>query len=325
MWIVVASFIGILALFLAVYWVLVLRPEGAAERQLKRRLKGGASAAAKKAKAERLSLVNEVAPHSSVPALDRLLTRADGVRQPLEMLIERSGLQITAGHLILGTVFAAALGGVIAWWLTWEIWAAVIGLVVLGMIPYAVVRSVATRRIAKFEEQFPEAIDLISRALRAGHAFTTSLGMVAEEVAEPVRSEFKLLYDRQNYGMPLPDALRNFAERLPLLDARFFVTAVLTQRESGGNLAEVLDSLAALVRERFRLKRQVRTLSAHGRITGFVLASLPIVLSVLLYLIAPAHISRLVTDPIGVRMVMAVVVLQVIGFIAMRRIINIEI
>jgi tight adherence protein B len=238
-----------------------------------------------------------------VPALDRLLTRADGVRQPLEMLIERSGLQITAGHLILGTAFAAALGGVIAWWLTWEIWAAVIGLVVLGMIPYAVVRSVATRRIAKFEEQFPEAIDLISRALRAGHAFTTSLGMVAEEVAEPVRSEFKLLYDRQNYGMPLPDALRNFAERLPLLDARFFVTAVLTQRESGGNLAEVLDSLAALVRERFRLKRQVRTLSAHGRITGFVLASLPIVLSVLLYLIAPAHISRLVTDPIGVRII----------------------
>jgi tight adherence protein B len=134
-----------------------------------------------------------------------------------------------------------------------------------------------------------------------------------------------LLHDRQNYGMPLPDALKGMADRIPLLDARFFVTAVLTQRESGGNLSEVLDSLAKLIRERFRLKRQVRVLSAHGRITGTVLAALPLVLVALMFLIAPEHISLLFTDSIGRRMVAVGVVLQVIGYMAMRRIVNIEI
>ena len=186
-------------------------------------------------------------------------------------------------------------------------------------------KHAASRRMAKFEEQFPEAIDLIARALRAGHAFTTGLGMVADEVEEPVRTEFRLLHDRQNYGMPLPDALRSLAVRVPLLDARFFATAVLTQRESGGNLSEVLDGLSKLIRERFKLKREVRTLSAHGRITGWVLAALPIVLCAIMFVIAPAHIGLLFTDPLGVRMLVGASVLQVIGFIAMQRIVNIEI
>jgi tight adherence protein B len=323
MWIAAAIFVGILCLFLGIYWLVIVRPEQAQERQLKRRLKPGAAAAA--GRVSQASLVANAAPLSTLPALDRFLTRADRVRRPIELLIERSGLRMTVGHLLLGSAFAGILGAALAWWLTWEIWVAALVLPLFAWIPFAVVRFIAGRRIAKFEEQFPEAIDLISRALRAGHAFTTTLAMVAEEVQEPVRTEFKLLHDRQNYGMPLPDALRDFANRLPLLDAKFFVTAVLTQRESGGNLAEVLDSLAALVRERFRLKRQVRVLSAHGRITGSVLAALPIVLSAILFLIAPEHISKLVTDPLGIRMVMAVVVLQVIGFLAMRKIINIEI
>ena len=149
--------------------------------------------------------------------------------------------------------------------------------------------------------------------------------MAADEVEEPVRSEFRLLHDRQNYGMPLPDALRSLAVRVPLLDARFFATAVLTQRESGGNLSEVLDNLSKLIRERFQLKREVRTLSAHGRITGWVLAALPMVLCALMFLIAPEHIGLLFTDPLGVRMLAGACVLQVIGFIAMQRIVNIEI
>jgi tight adherence protein B len=186
-------------------------------------------------------------------------------------------------------------------------------------------KHAASRRMARFEEQFPEAIDLIARALRAGHAFTTGLGMVADEVEEPVRTEFRLLHDRQNYGMPLGDALRSLAVRVPLLDARFFATAVLTQRESGGNLSEVLDNLSKLIRERFTLKRQVRTLSAHGRITGWVLAALPLVLGALMLVIAPEHMGLLFKDPLGVRMIVGAGVLQVIGFIAMQRIVNIEI
>jgi tight adherence protein B len=319
----VATFAVVLLIFLGVYWTLVLRPEGTAERQLKRRLKGGV--ARKVAAQERGSLVTETAPLSSLPILDRLLARTDRVAQPLTMLVERSGLTVTVGQLVLATAFAALLGFALGWYFTSQPLAGLLLMALFAYLPISLVRFAAARRIAKFEEQFPEAIDLIARALRAGHAFTTTLGMVAEEMPEPVRAEFQLLHDRQNYGMPIPDALRSFAERVPLLDARFFVTAVMTQREAGGNLAEVLDGLSALVRERFRLKRQVRVLSAHGRITGWVLAALPIVLSGILFLIAPAHISLLLTDPLGVRMVMIVAVLQVIGFFAMRRIVDIEI
>ena len=142
----------------------------------------------------------------------------------------------------------------------------------LAFVPFIYVKSEETSGCRKFEEQFPEAIDLIGRALRAGHAFTTGLAMAAEEIPAPVGEEFKLLYDRQNFGMPLPDAMRAFAARIPLIDARFFVTAVLTQRETGGNLGEVLDNLASVIRERFKVKRQVRVLTAHGRITGWILA-----------------------------------------------------
>jgi tight adherence protein B len=149
--------------------------------------------------------------------------------------------------------------------------------------------------------------------------------MVADEVAEPVRSEFRLLYDRQNFGMPLPDALRSFAMRVPLLDARFFVTSVLTQRESGGNLSEVLDGLAALIRERFKLKRQVGVLSAHGRITGWVLSGLPIALGAIMFIIAPTHIGGLFADSFGIKMVVGALVLQVIGALVMRRIVDIQI
>jgi tight adherence protein B len=321
MLIVTGCFIGVLCLFLGLYGLFVLRPEAQADRALSRRLVPKRVVQG----VERTSLLNEVAPASSLPALERALVRFAGRLRPLERLIERSGYSFTLGQVLLASAFAAVLGALAALQLLNNL---VIGIgagVLVGSAPFVLLRSAAKRRMAKFEEQFPEAIDLIARALRAGHAFTTGLGMVADEVTEPVRSEFRLLHDRQNYGMALPDALRSLGERVPLLDARFFVTAVLTQRESGGNLSEVLDSLSRLIRERFRLKRQVRVLSAHGRITGSVLAGLPIALTVLMFFIAPEHIGLLFTDPLGVRMIGAAAVLQVIGFIAMRRIVNIEI
>jgi len=321
MLIVIGCFIGVLALFLGLYWAFVLGPETKAERALSRRLEPTRVIK----KIEMTTLVNDAAPASTVPVLDRVLNRfADSVR-PLERLIERSGCAVTVGQVLLASAFAAAIGGLVVLELVNDPTIAAVGAVVLAYVPFAFLKHAAKRRLAKFEEQFPEAIDLISRALKAGHAFTASIGMVADEVTEPVRGEFRLLHDRQNYGMPLPDALKGMADRIPLLDARFFVTAVLTQRESGGNLSEVLDSLAKLIRERFRLKRQVRVLSAHGRITGSVLAALPLVLVALMFLIAPEHISLLFTDSIGRRMVAAAVVLQVIGYMAMRRIVNIEI
>src|SRR5262249_52631918 len=174
------------------------------------------------------------------------------------------------------------------------------------------------------EEQFPEAVDLIARALRAGHAFPAGLYMVAEELGDPVGPEFKLLYDRQNFGMALPDALRSFAARVPIIDARFFVTAVLTQREAGGNLSGVLDNLSAVIRERFKVKRQVRVISAHGRITAAVLAGLPPVVGVAQFVIAPDNAALLFNDSLGVKMLIGAAVLQCIGMLWIRKIIRIE-
>jgi tight adherence protein B len=193
-----------------------------------------------------------------------------------------------------------------------------------AFIPFWFVKHAAAKRLKVFEEQFPEAIDLIARALRAGHALPTALQMVGEEIPAPVGSEFKLLFDQQNFGMSLPDALKAFGQRISLIDARFFVTAVLTQREMGGNLSEVLDKLAAVIRDRFKVKRQVRAVSAHGRITGAVLMALPPVVAAILFVISPQHIRLLVDDPLGVQMVIGGVILQTIGVIAIRRILRVE-
>ena len=192
------------------------------------------------------------------------------------------------------------------------------------MIPTWVLRFQRTRRVIKFEEQFPEALALISRALKAGHTFTTGLAMVAEEMPAPIGPVFKLLYDQQNFGMPLPDALKDFARRIPLLDARFFVTAVLIQRESGGNLSEILDNIATVIRDRFRVKRQIRVVSAHARMTGFVLVGVPPGLAFVLFLINPDHFRTLTGSPLGMQMITAAIVLQVTGTLIIRKMIRIE-
>jgi tight adherence protein B len=257
--------------------------------------------------------------------LEKALQKSQRFLGSTQALIDRSGLRLSIGQFVLASIFVASCASGLAWHFSGSLLLAAFAGAAMAFTPRMAVRFAAKRRLAKIEEQFPGAIDLIARALRAGHAFTTGLSMVADEVADPVRTEFRLLYDKQNYGMALPDAMRSLAERVPLLDVRFFVTAVLTQRESGGNLSEVLDSLAAVIRDRFRLKRQVRVVSAHGRITGSILACLPIIIAGLLFLMAPEHMALLFTDPLGIRMVMAVVVLQVIGFFWMRKIVNIEI
>ena len=319
--IAIACFIGVLSLLLGAYWFFIVRPETVAQRTLSKRLNPTKSVA----RLSETSLLNKVTPVSSLPVLARALGSCAGAVRPVERMIEGSGYAVSLGQIVLSSAFVALIGAVAAWQLTQQPLLGVGAGLLLATTPLMFLKYAGRRRLAKFEEQFPEAIDHIARALRAGHAFTTGLGMVADEVEEPVRTEFRLLHDRQNFGMPLADALRSLAVRVPLLDARFFATAVLTQRESGGNLSEVLDGLSKVIRERFTLKRQVRSLSAHGRITGSVLAALPIALAALLFVIAPEHISLLFTDPLGVRMVVAAGVLQVIGFIAMQRIVNIEI
>jgi tight adherence protein B len=321
MLIAIVIFVAVWAIFYGVYWLLAVRPEQQATRALFRRLNPSST----RPRREVADLLKGVVPVSTVPGLEKALQKSQRFLGSTQALIDRSGLRLSIGQFVLASIFVASCASGLAWHFSGSLLLAAFAGAAMAFTPRMAVRFAAKRRLAKIEEQFPGAIDLIARALRAGHAFTTGLSMVADEVADPVRTEFRLLYDKQNYGMALPDAMRSLAERVPLLDVRFFVTAVLTQRESGGNLSEVLDSLAAVIRDRFRLKRQVRVVSAHGRITGSILACLPIIIAGLLFLLAPQHMALLFTDPLGIRMVMAVVVLQVIGFFWMRKIVNIEI
>jgi tight adherence protein B len=312
-------FVFVLVIVFGAYWALVLRPEQAGETAIRERL-----TRPRTKKAGRAALVREIERLSTVPVLNDLLARRAAVVVPLRKLIQQSGVKTTVGVVVLSSALLAAIGLLGGEWLFRFVW---VGLVVGGLL--ACVPTVALvwkrdRRTAKFEELFPEAIDLLSRALRAGHAFTTALGMVAEEMPQPIGGEFRLLYDRQNFGLPLPDALRAFAERVPLLDARFFVIAVLTQRESGGNLSEVLDNLATVIRDRFTVKRQVRSKSAHGRLTGWILAAMPPALVLIFMVVSPGYLRPLIEEPTGIRMVVIGIGLQIVGTLVIRRIVRVD-
>jgi len=176
-----------------------------------------------------------------------------------------------------------------------------------------------------FEEQFPEGLDLISRALKAGHAFATGLKMVADEMPDPVGPEFRKTFDEQNFGLPLKDALDNLTFRVPSLDVRFFATAVLIQRETGGNLSEILENLAHVVRERFKILRQVRVYTAHGRFTGYVLLALPAVLCIALSFINPEHMNLLLRERMGQMMLLGALGLQTTGYLWIKQVIKIEV
>src|SRR5262249_41993630 len=192
-------------------------------------------------------------------------------------------------------------------------------------VPTAVVAFLRSRRLKLFEAHFPEAIDLLGRALRAGHAFTTGMEMVGKELPEPVAGEFRTVFEEQNFGLPLRDAMLNLAERVPIMDVRFFVTALLVQKETGGNLAEVLDNLAKVVRERFRIQGEVRIRTAQGRLTAVILISLPPLMVLLLRVLNPTYINLLFTDPWGPYFLGIAAVLQVIGSILLWKIVQIEV
>ena len=313
-----AVFALVIAIIFGGYWMAVVRPETGERQSIRQRLR----APRKHRLLKKLEKNQEKL--SSVGGVDAVLVRLDGLSTPLQRLIAQSGMQITVGTLVLASVFLGlAVATAVMFLLPFRSAALAAG-AAASFIPSLFVKRKAKKRLEKFEEQFPEAIDLIARALRAGHALPTALQMVADEIPQPVGEEFKQLFEQHSYGMSLPEALRAFGDRVPMLDARFFVTAVMTQREMGGNLSEVLDKLSAVIRERFKVKRQVRVISAHGRITGMVLGFLPPAVAGILMIISPNHMSLLFKDPLGLYMVAGAVVLQVIGVLAIRKIVDVE-
>jgi tight adherence protein B len=261
---------------------------------------------------------------SALPAIDRIVSQT-AYGTSLAKLIEQSGIRTTPGAIV-GLSLAIGLGSAFLTVLFTRqmLIAPVVGLI-LSAAPFLFIVNRRSARLKVFEEQFPEALDLLSRALRAGHAFQTALGMVGDELKEPVGPEFKKTFDQQNYGLPLRDALNQLTERVAVLDVKFFVTAVLIQRETGGNLSEILDNLAHVVRERFKIRRQVRVHTAHGRFTAFVLLSLPAVLAIALSLLNPEHMGPLFHERMGQMSLLIAMVMQAIGFVWIQKVIKIEV
>ena len=317
---VVLTFFGMLGLVLGAYWLFVLRLDQSEEFELRKRLRPEATAADIPKKFRILKPAEQL---SSVNSLNTILGQMGRVTAPLQRDLTQAGLTFSVATLLLSSGCLALASYVLVKLVTFNTLFGIAAGVLASFIPFIYVKYKKGQRLRKFEEQFPEAIDLIGRAMRAGHAFTTGLVMAADEIPAPVGEEFKLLYDRQNFGMPLPDAMKAFAARIPLIDARFFVTAVLTQRETGGNLGEVLDNLASVIRDRFRVQRQVRVLTAHGRITGWILAGMPPALAAALFVVAPGHLKLLISDPLGVQMIVGALILQVIGTLTIRKLVQI--
>jgi tight adherence protein B len=261
---------------------------------------------------------------SDFPSLHRLLARLH-ILSGVYSFVAQADPRVRAGNF-LALVLASGLCG------------AVLGVIFVGAplawaalalagasVPFLYLARVRRRRMQKFEELFPQAIELLARAVRAGHAFTTALEMVGSELNQPVSGEFRKVFEEQKFGLAVRDALHNLAKRVPLTDVKFFVTAVLLQRETGGNLAEVLDKLSYVIRERFKLQRQVRVFTAQGRLTMIILMCLPPALALGITMLNPHFIRPLFEDRIGHVLLLVGITLQVIGFFLIRRIIRIQV
>lgn len=261
---------------------------------------------------------------SAVPLINRLLLKIE-LAPRLRHLLYQANLKWTAGGLILMSV---ALFLIPSYLVHLETGAGLLAFVIglfAGLVPLGYVLFMRRRRFNKFEKELPEALDLMVSAMRAGHSLNSSLDLVAHEVADPIGTEFRICFEEQNYGLELPTAMHNLISRVPLHDVKMVVTAILIQKESGGNLAEVLDKVSYVIRERFRLKRQVRTHTAQGRMTGWVLTCLPIVLGFLLYLINPKDMSLLWKTPVGVHLLYIAGGMTIIGGLIIRKIVNMDV
>jgi tight adherence protein B len=299
-----------------------LDQRSARARLLRDRLASVQKAAEREPSEELALLRDEVL--SEIPALDNLLRRSTQVSN-LHLLLSQAGLELRAGNMLLLCAVAGVIVGFAALYLGQSLIFGWVGLIIGAVLPYSYVSYRRSKRFQKFEELFPQAIDTLARAVRAGHAFTTALELIANEVAEPVATEIRKLFEEQKFGLPVRDALMNLTERIPLVDVKFFVTAVMLQRETGGNLAEILDNLSYMIRERFKIMRQVRVHTAQGRLTMVLLMALPPVIVVVMMLMNPSFMRPLFTDPIGHALIVGGLTLQTIGYFVIRRIIQIQV
>jgi tight adherence protein B len=261
---------------------------------------------------------------SQTPAIERLLLQAPRIQQ-LDRLLEQSGLTWSVAELLGMMALSAVAGAAVALYFGMTFFMTLIAAVIMGALPLAYVFRARGNRMVRVEQQLPDALDLIGRALRAGHAFPTAVKMVSDELSDPIGGEFRTLFDEVNYGVSMHTALLNLAARIPVTDLRYFVIAVLIQRETGGNLAELLDNIAAIIRARLKLFGQIRVLSAEGRLSAWILTLLPFGVAIVMNLINPTFIGVLWKDPMGLRLVGGAVLLMIFGIFWMWRIVKIHV
>lgn len=302
-------------------WIWWNSKHGAVARRLESRIRAVAHVAGTRHETQTILKSREL---DDASLLHRVLAKL-GLAHPLVLMLQQSGLRWSIARLV-GTCLAlpplifAALG-----LLRVPATVAAIAAAVAALLPFVYVQSRRTRRLYQFERQLPDACDMLARSLRSGHAFAAAIQMVGLEFAEPMGGEFRYTFDEINYGVPLNDALTNLARRVPIHDLRYFVIAVLIQRESGGNLAELLDSITVLVRERFKFFDKVRVLSAEGKLSAWVLVLLPFVTAGVMLVINPDFLQVLWQDPAGLRIVEVALGLMVVGVFWIRRTVRIRV
>jgi len=271
---------------------------------------------------EEPDIVKEIT-FSTIPTFDKFL-RNNRVAIGLQLLIEQCDLQWTVGRIVFGTLVLVCLGAVVGnWWIAPGLIGWAPGLA-LGAAPYLFLLQKRKLRLRRFSELLPEAIDLMSRGLRAGQALSASVETIAQESDEPLRSEFRRAADEQSFGLPFREAMINLSRRVPVTDLQFLVTAILVQKETGGNLAQILDKASHVIRERVRVAGQMRIRTAQGRLTGWILCALPFVIFIGLNFLNPGYGKSLFHDPLGQKLVTYAAIMMVMGMLVIRKIVNIK-
>lgn len=263
-----------------------------------------------------------------------LLIRTGEPRQPrwfgsdrLQLMMEAAGRSSTPVQVQKQCAVAAFVGGAVglagAQW--WTVWVAIPAALIGGTMPLLFLRRAGRKRLALFESQFPGALEFIARSMRAGHAFSVSLEMLHRECEQPLAGEFRRVFEEQNLGMPLDTALTRLASRIQMVDVQFFVSAVILQRKTGGNLTEILDTLAEVIRERYKLKGKVKAISAHGRMTAQALSAIPVIVGAMMFVVNKEYSIFFFHTQTGAEMLVGSAVLQIVAYLVIRKIVNIEV
>jgi tight adherence protein B len=295
--------------------------------RIKQRLAGTTKNRTKKTKAGEAGQASVIQQEQVVKnRLAQLIVEKWALGPKLNTMLEQAGLNWAPARLVQMMLVCFAAGFAVGWIiLPVAHWVALVIGVVLGGIPFVYVSLKRKSRLRRFESIFPDALEFVGRSMRAGHAFSVSLEMIHREFQEPVAGEFRRTFEEHNLGLPIDVALQKLAVRVPLLDVHFFVSAVLLQKRTGGNLAEILDKLAYVIRERFKLRGRIRAVSAHGRMTATALSCIPIVVAIMMFYTNPDYVKFFFTDDTGNIMMGVAVALQIVGYLIMQKIVNIEV